>query len=81
MNISVDGIQSSRGNNSNLHEKSIMLDGNSGQEDDKKKKDDQRGDLAVDFKPTNVQLNLENLVKIEDKLTFLLENLRQSKFQ
>lgn len=40
MNISVDGIQSSRGNNSNLHEKSIMLDGNSGQEDDKKKKDD-----------------------------------------
>lgn len=54
-----------------------MQDNNTAQDDEKnKKKDDQRGDLAVDFKPTNVQLNLENLVKIEDKLTFLLENLR-----
>ena len=32
-------------------------------------------------KTVNVQLNLENLVKIEDKIASLVDNLRQSKFQ
>lgn len=35
-------------------------------------------DLAA-LKSQNFQLNFENLIQVEDKLTILIENLRQSK--
>eukprot|EP00347_Sterkiella_histriomuscorum_P022565 403338002 len=85
MNNSVDGI-SSRGNSviHNINDSS-QINGPSGFDDEKSKilkgNDGQQSNQATDFKPQNIQINLENLVKIEDKLTFLIENMRQQKFQ
>lgn len=71
-NISVDGI-SSRG-----HSKEEPLNKLIGElEEDKAKGDYQQSSLAIDIKSPNMQLNLENLVKIEDRLSNLIENLRQ----
>lgn len=35
----------------------------------------------MDFKPMNIQMDLENLSKIEDKVSLLYESLKNSKLQ